>query len=110
MHGKFEIKEVQEFDIYQEEQICSADLDQRLLAYLKKVVDIFEYVNNIQMLQFAETWKAEGALSTEKNRICSIPYQDLNDFQKTLSIKNMSAFFILDEKYLVSVRQTIISK
>jgi hypothetical protein len=50
--NKFRMKEVQEFEIYQEETINPRDLDQRVLNYLKKTIDLFEYVNRVQILQF----------------------------------------------------------
>ena len=50
--NKLRMKEVQEFEIYQEETINPHDLDQRVLNYLKKTIDLFEYVNRVQILQF----------------------------------------------------------
>jgi hypothetical protein len=57
MHNKFQVREVDEFDIYQEERVSPENLDQRLLMYFKKTVfDVFEFVNNIQILQFYESY------------------------------------------------------
>ena len=57
MHNKFRVREVNEFDIYQEDKISHDNLDQRILKYLQKTVDIFEFVNNILILQFAESYQ-----------------------------------------------------
>lgn len=57
MKNQFVIEEVQEFDIYKEEKISENDMDQRVLKYLKKTINIFEYVHQIQMIQFIENWK-----------------------------------------------------
>jgi hypothetical protein len=35
---------------------------------------------------------------------------DFTLFEKTISIKNMNALFLADEKYLVTVKQTLVSK
>lgn len=47
--NQFVIKEIDEFDLYQQEIANPDDLDQRVLRYFKKTIDIFEYVNKIQL-------------------------------------------------------------
>lgn len=63
---------MQEFEIYQEETINPHDLDQRLLNYIKKTIDLFEYVNKIQIQQFQENWKPANPHMLDKQRLVNV--------------------------------------
>ena len=70
--SKMRMREVQEFEIYQEETVNPHDLDQRVLNYLKKTIDLFEYVNRVEILQFQENWKPANPHMLDKQRIVNV--------------------------------------
>lgn len=45
----------------------------------------------------------------DKLRIVNLANQEYTQFEKTVSFKNLTILVIVDEKYIVSIRQTVIS-
>ena len=80
-----------------------------MLKYFKKTIDIFEYVNKIQLYQFIENWKPMGG-NMEKLSKISIENIEYDEFEKQVCTKSMSIILIIDGKYLIQMRQTCESK
>jgi hypothetical protein len=45
----------------------------------------------------------------DKQRIVNVGTQEYSQFEKTISFKNLTILVNVDDKYLVSIRQTVIS-
>ena len=98
------MQEVREFDIYKEESTSPYDVDYLILKYLKKVIDMFEYVNKIQIFVFVENWKQSNPHLVEHQRLVKVTDIEFSNLEKTLSYKNFSMLILVDHNYLVSFR------